>query len=132
MIWTRRAPGRLVRACLAAAVAALALTCARMAAAATINAQGSSEQVYVTGLSAGERMSLVNGAGRVVATQAADSLGGLLFRSVTPGSGYRVRVYPDGAESAAITVHSDAAAPWDPSIYSQTIKDNGYGVPDNS
>ena len=28
--------------------------------------------------------------------------------------------------SGPITVHSDAAAPWDPSIYNQSIPDNGY------
>src|SRR6202043_2512452 len=34
--------------------------------------------------------------------------------------------YPAGAESGPITVHSDAAAPWDPGIYHQSIPDNGY------
>jgi len=104
----------------------VALVGAESAVAQTISAQGSAEQVYVSGLNAGQRMSLVNGAGRTVATEAADSLGGLLFRHVSPGSGYRVRVYPHGAQSAPITVHSDAATPWDPSIYNQPIKDNGY------
>ena len=59
-------------------------------------------------------------------TQQADSLGGLLFRNVPPGSGYRVRSVPNGVQSGPITVHSDAAAPWDPSIYNQSIPDNGY------
>ncbi len=94
--------------------------------AASFTATGSAEQVYVTGLAGGARASLLNSKGKVVYTQAADSLGGLLFRLVTPGSGYRVRLDPHGAESGPITVHSDAAAPWDPSIYNQTIKDSGY------
>ncbi len=94
--------------------------------AATFTAHGSAGQVYVTGLAANERMSLVNPGGRVVSTQRADSLGGLLFRNVAPGDGYKVRVYPHGAESGPVSVHSDAAAPWDASIYNQTIKDNGY------
>ena len=72
-------------------------------------------------------MSLLTSAGKTLYTQHADSLGGLLFRNVPPGSGYRVRLASDGAESGPITVHSDAAAPWDPSIYNQSIPDNGYG-----
>ena len=52
-------------------------------------------------------MSLLNSAGKTVSTQNADSLGGLLFRNVTPGSGYRVRLESDsGTESGPITVHS--------------------------
>jgi len=45
---------------------------------------------------------------------------------VPPGNGYRVRLDSDGAESGPITVHSNAAAPWDPRIYNQSIPDNGY------
>ena len=37
-----------------------------------------------------------------------------------------MRSAPSGVESGPITVHSDAAAPWDPSIYNQSIPDNGY------
>ena len=62
-------------------------------------------------------MSLLSSSGATVYTQNADSLGGLLFRNVTPGSGYRVRLASTGETSGPITVHSDAAAPWDPSIY---------------
>src|ERR1700704_2592905 len=54
------------------------------------SAPGSGGQVYVTGLGPGARMSLLNPAGRTIATGRADSLGGLLFRNVRPGSGYRV------------------------------------------
>ncbi len=97
------------------------------AAAASFNVQGSADQVYVTGLRANERMSLITPKGRTLATQRADSLGGLLFRNVAPGAGYRVRVYPHGEQSAPLTVHSGAAAPWDPGVYDQSIPDHGYG-----
>lgn len=90
------------------------------------SAHGSAEQVYVIGLARDARMSLLDDRGRVVATQQADSLGGLLFRNVAPGTSYRVRPYPTGSESGPITVHSNAPAPWDPGIYQQSIADNGY------
>ncbi len=96
------------------------------ASASAFTAQGSAEQVYVTGLAANAQMSLLNASGGTVYTQNADSLGGLLFRNVTPGTGYRVRLTSTGEASGPITVHSDAAAPWDPSIYNQSIPDNGY------
>ncbi len=92
----------------------------------TFSAHGSAEQVYVTGLAPSARMSLLKPDGTTLYTQQADSLGGLLFRNVPPGSGYRVQSYPDGVESGPITVHSDAAAPWDPGIYNQSIPDEGY------
>ncbi|MCW3069155.1 MAG: peptidase [Solirubrobacterales bacterium] len=94
-------------------------------ASAAFNAQGSVRQVYVTGLPANAQASLLNSAGPVY-TQNADSLGGLLFRNVAPGSGYRVRLISTGETSGRITVHTDAAAPWNPSIYNQSIPDNGY------
>jgi uncharacterized protein len=89
-------------------------------------AVGSAEQVYVTGLAPSAQASLVTSSGKTLYTQAADSLGGLLFVNVPPGGGYRVQLSSDGHESPPITVHTDASAPWDPSIYKQTITDNGY------
>jgi predicted acyl esterase len=96
-------------------------------AAVTFSATGSVEQLYVTGLGPGQRMSLLNRGGRTIAMRSADALGGLLFRNVAPGVGYRVRLYPHGASSGPITVHSAGAAPWDPSVYNQSIPENGYG-----
>jgi uncharacterized protein len=92
----------------------------------SFSAVGSAEQVYVTGLAPSAQASLVTSNGKTLYTGTADSLGGLLFQNVPPGSGYRVILSSDGQESKRLTVHSDAAAPWDPSIYNQTISDNGY------
>jgi predicted acyl esterase len=95
------------------------------ASAATFSAHGSAEQVYVTGLAPNAQASLLTSQGTTLYTQSADSLGGLLFRNVPPGKGYRVQL-PDGSKSGSITVHTDAAAPWDPDIYDQPIPDSGY------
>jgi predicted acyl esterase len=108
-----------------AAAAMLALGFPGVAAAqSSFTAAGSAEQVYVTGLPADASASLISPSGKTVATQSADSLGGLLFRNVTPGDGYRVS--SGGQTSDPVTVHDTSAAPWDPSIYNQTINDNGY------
>jgi uncharacterized protein len=110
----------------AAAAAALALWLAASANASAFSAHGSVEQVYVTGLAPGAQMSLLRSNGETVLTQDADSLGGLLFRKVAPGRRYRVRLSSTGEESGLITVHTPAAAPWDRSIYRQSIPDSGY------
>jgi predicted acyl esterase len=96
------------------------------ASASAFTAQGSAEQVYATGLAGNAQASLLNKAGTAVGTQSADAQGGVLFRNVAPGSGYRVRATSTGETSAPVTVHSTAAKPWDPSIYNQEIPDNGY------
>ncbi len=111
------------------AVVALAMAAVWLVAAATasaFSAHGSVEQVYVTGLAPGAQMSLVRSNGETVSTQTADSLGGLLFRDVAPGSRYRVRLSSTREESGPITVHTQAAAPWDPGIYRQAIPNSGY------
>src|SRR3954469_5565893 len=90
-------------------------------------ARGSAKQVYVTGLAPNAKAALLDRAGHRVASKNADSLGGLVFYGVKPGSGYRVQPLPHGHKSAAITVHTEAAAPWDPSVYKQSIPDDGYG-----
>jgi predicted acyl esterase len=103
-----------------------AITSSARAASAPFGAHGSVNQVYATGLPANAKAVLLNPHGQVVANQPADSLGGILFRNIPAGSGYRVRVEPNGPTSGSLTVHSAASAPWDPSIYRQTIPDNGY------
>jgi hypothetical protein len=76
---------------------------------------------------AGRTVAAKSPGGRSVSSQRADSLGGLVFRDVRPGSGYRVRLASGGAESGPITVYSDQSAPWDPGIYDQTLPTDGYG-----
>jgi uncharacterized protein len=123
----RRPPRRLRRLALLLSILALGgLASSRPASAASFSARGSAQQVYVTGLASGASASLLTSSGSVLYTQNADTLGGLLFRNVPPGKGYRVRLNPNGPTSGSITVHSDAAAPWDPGIYNQSIPDNGY------
>jgi predicted acyl esterase len=100
---------------------------AASATAPTFSASGSVEQVYVTGLGPSAQMSLLNGAGQTIATQQADALGGLLFRNVTPGSGYRVRPSGGGPESDPLTVLSTRPAPPSTDVYNQTIPSSGYG-----
>src|SRR5437588_4064235 len=130
-MWRRRAERRcapMAAAIIASATLALGLIAPSASAqpAPTFSAAGSAEQVYGTGLAPNSRASLISASGQIVGAQNADSLGGLLFRGVAPGSGYRVRLVSNGTESSPVTVHSDAAAPWDPSIYNQPISDNGY------
>jgi predicted acyl esterase len=107
-------------------LAVLAVWLVAAASASAFSAHGSAKQVYVTGLPANAQVSLLNASGATVYTQNADSLGGLLFRNVTTGTGYRVLVASTGEESGRITVHSIAAKPWDPGVYEQSIPDNGY------
>src|SRR5947209_1841779 len=114
---------RIALACML--VAALGTTSAQ-AATSTFSASGSVGQVHVAGLAPHARMALLSRAGRTVAATRADSLGGLIFYNVRPGSGYRVRLLPHGPRSAPLTVHSSADAPWDPQVYDQTINDDGY------
>jgi predicted acyl esterase len=108
-------------------IAAMASPSSALAQAPGWTARGSAEQVYVTGLAAGQRMSLLKANGRVLATRRADSLGGLLFRNVPAGGGYHVRVYPHGDESGPIAVMSDRAAPPNTELYEQSIPPGGYG-----
>jgi predicted acyl esterase len=129
MRWGNRSRGLTALAACCALLAGMlvqAVTSPARASDPTFSAHGSAEQVYVTGLTPNSQASLINPDGTTLYTQQADSLGGLLFRDVPPGSGYRVQAQPNGPESGPLTVHSDAPAPWDPSIYNQSIPDNGY------
>ena len=94
------------------------------AAASAFDAHGSARQVYVTGLAPGAPTVLVKPGGKTV-TRAADPQGGLLFRNLKPGGGYRVR--SGGAASPPLTVISDQAAPPDAGVYGQSIPSSGYG-----
>jgi uncharacterized protein len=115
-----------VRLLLAAAALALALT-VPAAAAEGFSAQGSVEQVYVTGLRAGANISLFDRAGRRVATKEANRLGGLLFRRVDPGRGYRVGPSGGGRKSGPLRVLSTRPRPPSTDIYDQEVPSDGYG-----
>ena len=104
--------------------------CAGGAAAATapgpsFSAHGSVEQVYATGLRGGTLAGLWNRRGVRVASKRADSLGGALFRGVSPGSGYRVRA--GGRVSAPLTVIPATSDPPSTRIYDQRLPAGGYG-----
>jgi predicted acyl esterase len=120
MIWR----GRLL---VGAVALTLVLAGGARAAQAPFSAHGSVRQVYVTGLGAAAQMSLIDPGGRTVATKRADALGGLLFRDVKPGAGYRVRLSPGGATSDPLTVLSTRPAPPSTDVYNQTIPAKGYG-----
>ena len=110
---------------IALALPLLALFASPASAAAPLAAHGSVEQVYATGLAPGAAVTLRDGKGHEVAAKPADQLGGVLFRGVAPGSGYRVAA--EGSESPPLRVMTDQSAPLDPSIYEQSIPSSGYG-----
>src|SRR4051812_2364086 len=116
----------LLRARLPVAVAILSALIAPGIAHAAIDAHGSSKQVYATGLESKAQVSLFDGKGRKVATKRADGLGGVLFRNVKPGSGYRLRP-KGGSKSGPLTVFSNRAAPPSTDVYNQTLPTSGYG-----
>jgi predicted acyl esterase len=120
VIWRARLP-------LCAAALVLALMTGAGAADAAFRAHGSVKQVYVTGLPAHARTALVNRKGRRVARKRANGLGGLLFRHVKPGTGYRVRPLPRGHRSRRLTVLGARPAPPSTSVYNQTLPTKGYG-----
>jgi predicted acyl esterase len=105
-------------------VAGAALMCAGPAAAA-MDAHGSARQAYATGLDAGAKTALVNAAGKTVKTRRADAQGGVLFRGVKPGAGYRIKAGGQGSD--ALTVFSNGSAPPSTDVYDQDIPSAGYG-----
>jgi len=109
------------------AIASLALLLLTAATASAFSAHGSVEQVYVTGLAPGAQMSLLGKKGETVATNAADALGGLLFRKVAPGKKYRVRLISSGEELSPITVYTQKPKGWNKSVKKQSIPASGYG-----
>ena len=112
---------------LAAIGLALTLPSGAVGAEPSFSAHGSAEQVYVTGLKPGARTTLFDRTGDTVATKRAGTLGGLIFRRVEPGEGYRVRLASGGPQSEALTVLSTDSTPPDAGIYEQSIPSDGYG-----
>jgi uncharacterized protein len=108
-----------------ALAALLAVLLLPAAASAKLTARGSAEQVQVTGVKGHARVALINRKGHRVSSRRADSLGGLVFRNVKPGRGYRVRA--GSARSRPVTVLSTRPAPPNTKIYGQKIPASGYG-----
>ena len=88
--------------------------------------RGSVEQVQVTGAPHGARVVLVR-KGEHVAARRAGRAGGVVFRSVRPGGGYRVRVAGRHGRSRAVRVLSTRSAPPSTRIYDQRLPADGYG-----
>jgi uncharacterized protein len=109
-----------------AAAAATAMLLAPAGASAAISAHGSVSQVYVTGGTPGDTLTLLNKKNKRVARQPVGSLGGVVFRRVARGKGYKVRA-GDGTVSGPVTVMADKNAPPTTDIYNQTLPQGGYG-----
>ena len=109
----------------ASATAGLLLAGAADAQAAGPDAHGSVEQVYATGLQPGAATKLVNRRGQKVDSQSAGELGGVVYRQVKPGKGYRLVV--GGSKSDPVRVLGKRPAPPSTSIYDQDIPSSGYG-----
>jgi uncharacterized protein len=116
---------RSVFVAISATVLALAGAPAAPAADTPFEARGSVEQVYATGLDAGARVALLDRTGRTVRTRRANKLGGVLFRNVKAGGGYRVRAAK--VKSDPLTVLSTKSAPPSTDGYEQEIPPDGYG-----
>ncbi|HEY0317287.1 MAG TPA: CocE/NonD family hydrolase [Solirubrobacterales bacterium] len=93
----------------------------------SFEAHGSVEQVYATGVTPGARVSLYDSGGQEVASKSSDPLGGVLFRKVAPGGGYRVGLASGGPKSGPLRVLSTRPAPPTTDFYNQSIPSSGYG-----
>jgi uncharacterized protein len=122
--------GPLLWAALGGALIALLVVPGRAGAdtaAPSFEAHGSVEQVYASGLFPGAQVSLYDSEGGEVATKIANNLGGVLFRDVAPGNGYRVGLASAGPESPPLQVLTTQSAPPSTDIYDQSIPSSGYG-----
>ncbi len=118
--------GTLIRISLTGSLLAGAfVTTAGVQAQTPVTAHGSVEELYATGLAGKATATLLNSKGKTVATQQATAEGGVLFRAVKPGDGYRLRI--GSVTSAPVTVRTAANKPWDSSFTKQTIPYDGYG-----
>src|SRR4051794_33108371 len=81
----------MVVAALAAALSIASLLPASAPAANNLGVHGSVNQVYVTGAKPGTSLRLLDRKGKKVSTKPVGSLGGVVFRRVPAGKGYRVR-----------------------------------------
>ena len=95
-------------------------------ASAALSAHGSANQVYVTGANPGEKLRLLDRDRSRVAVKPVGSLGGVVFRRVAAGKGYRVRAN-DGSLSTRVNVLSGKPKPPNTDIYNQTLPPGEYG-----
>jgi predicted acyl esterase len=109
---------------LLAALAIFAIPPVTASAANSLAVHGSVNQVYVTGAQPGTSLRLVR-KGKVVSKKPVGTLGGVVFRHIATGKGYRVRA-GDGSRSRRIAVMSERP-PKNTSIYNQTLPAGGYG-----
>jgi uncharacterized protein len=84
------------------------------------------QQLDVVGAKPHQRVALLNRRARVVQSRRAGSLGGIVYRAVEPGPGYRVRP-AGGNASRAVAVMPNRSAPPGTKLYSQRIPKSGYG-----
>jgi predicted acyl esterase len=118
----------LVAAAILFATPSAALASTRAASTAPFTARGSVEQVYVTRARPAQKLLLVDHQGVAVQSERADPLGGIVFRNVTPGAGYRVRTAGHGtAQSSPFTVMTTRSAPPSTKVYNQKLPTSGYG-----
>ena len=92
---------------------------AAVAATPSFDAHGSVEQVYATGLEPGAPVTVSDGEGSEVASKSADGLGGVLFREVAPGDGYRVASGGETSEPLSVLT-TDRRRPARPSTASRS------------
>ncbi|HEX3690717.1 MAG TPA: CocE/NonD family hydrolase [Solirubrobacteraceae bacterium] len=106
-------------------VASLMFAAAAQAKSSALVAHGSVQQVYAVGLTPHAKVALLDQRGHTVATQKAGRLGGIVFRSVTAGHGYRLRA--GTRRSRPVTVMPDRSAPPSTKVYAQKLPKSGYG-----
>ena len=92
---------------------------------AAVQARGSVNQVDVTGVRPGAKVTLTR-AGRRIATRRAGALGGALFRGVPAGGGYQVD------RSRPLGVLPDRSAPPSTRVYGQRIPTERLRLPDHA
>src|SRR5215216_6703455 len=122
---SRKARKPICTAVMAVAVAAALCAPSAAAAANSLAVHGSVNQVYVTGAQPGTSLTLVRKKERI-SRKRVGTLGGVVFRRVPAGKGYRVRA-ADGSLSVKVGVMRDRPAPKDASIYNQALPAGGYG-----
>ncbi len=96
-----------------------------VAQAASFQARGGVQQVYAAGLRPHATATLEDAHGHLQARRRADAQGGVLFRQLAPGRGYRLRSGRN--RSGRLTVLGGRAAPPSTKPYDQTLPTSGYG-----